>query len=458
MTWFGASAAALLAVFVLYRVGYGSLASGLAIQGVVWLLVYVALIGFATFAVLRGFAVLRDHKGSPFRRGVYVFPVGLIDARSPTLRLYPSRISANVVGPDAAGFTLDFNGKSFVFPVKDCAQAETAKSELASARGKIEEADAARESIRPKALAALDPLQGYANPLVSSEPMVRTAPPWATFAWAFALVTGLCSESRRRTVHNAKSDDACTPTPSPQDDGAATGLPREGSRHEAEVSSCSSPAPSCTTRRRSARSRPSSVRQGASADDIGPEIDTALKAALTKELDVAMQRGDARRHRRLYAPPPAEPPRPGSEERAARGLPGGVDRYAQLAPAKATAETTFMHAPPRRGRRRRVRRSSCRFHRVESKTMDKADTAVQKHRLYKGVVSLPSRYFDAAHEKPWRTRSQPPSCSASRASSPTEIVALAVGEPIADPAAPLPAQITVPTCSSSMAPRGAARS
>ena len=91
MTWFGASAAALLAVFVLYRVGYGSLASGLAIQGVVWLLVYVALIAFATFAVLRGFAVLRDHERSPFRRGVYVFPVGLIDARSPTLRLVPDR-------------------------------------------------------------------------------------------------------------------------------------------------------------------------------------------------------------------------------------------------------------------------------------------------------------------------------------------------------------------------------
>jgi hypothetical protein len=408
--------------------------------------VYVALIAFAAFSVLRGFSVLRDHERSPFRRGVYVFPVGLIDARSPVLRLYPIEDLANVVGPDAAGFTLDFGGKSFVFPVKDGAQAEAAKSALASARGKIEEAGTARESIRPKALAALDPLQGYANPLVSSEPMVRTAPPWATFAWAFALVTGLVLGISAWAVRNARSDDAMYAHAVAANDGASfQAYLAKASRHKAEVSSLLLP--------RAELHDAQKVGTVAAIEQfikdhpqtaIGPEIATALKSALTTELNVAISAGTlaaiddfTRRHPQSHLD---------VEVKSARHavFQAAFDRYASLAPARATAETAFVHAllnwaeakgPP----------VELRFHRVESKTMDKADAAVQKHRLFKGVVSLPSHYFDAPHDKTYEDALATAVVQRFASVFPTEIVALAVGEPIADPAAPLPAQIAVPT-------------
>src|SRR5580704_2651006 len=71
LMWLGASGAGLLLVLLLFRLGFGSLDSALAIQGVVWLVVYVALLGGAAFGVLRALAIAREHAKSPFRRGVY---------------------------------------------------------------------------------------------------------------------------------------------------------------------------------------------------------------------------------------------------------------------------------------------------------------------------------------------------------------------------------------------------
>src|ERR1700677_4139661 len=79
--WIGASATALVLVFILGRAGYGELTSALAIQGRGWVIPYVALVGLVVFGSLRALAILHDHRGSPFPRGVYMFPVGVIDAR-----------------------------------------------------------------------------------------------------------------------------------------------------------------------------------------------------------------------------------------------------------------------------------------------------------------------------------------------------------------------------------------
>jgi hypothetical protein len=77
--------------------------------------------------------------------------------------------------------------------------------------------------------------------------------------------------------------------------------------------------------------------------------------------------------------------------------------------------------------------------------MDKADAAVHRHRMYRGTVSEPSRYFDAPHAKPREDALAAAVVQGFARAFPTEIVALAVGEPVSDPDAALPAQITVPT-------------
>src|ERR1700735_4641668 len=184
LVWLGVSAIELLLFAVVFRLGFGDLTSAVPVPGAPWLIGHTALLALAVFGVIRAFAIWGERQRSPFRRGIYVFPVGLIDAREAVLRLYPIEDLANVLEPSRSAFTLQFGSKSFGFTVKDAAQAESAKTALASARRKGRDADADRESARPKALAALDPLQGFANPLVSSDPIARSSPGWAQQGWA----------------------------------------------------------------------------------------------------------------------------------------------------------------------------------------------------------------------------------------------------------------------------------
>ena len=446
LVWLGVSAAALLALLFFFRLGFGDLTSAMAVQGTVWLGVYVALVALAAFGVLRALAILREYKKSPFRRGIYVFPVGLIDARQPVLRLYPIEDLANVVGPVGGTFKLEFGAASFVFPVKDAEHAESAKTELASARGKVQDADAARESIRPKALAALDPLQGFANPLVSSEPLTRSAPGWVSRGWAIGLGSGVVVGASLWGVHNAKSDDAMYARAVADND--ADGFQRylaRGSRHRNEIATVLLPrAELLAAEKAGTVAAIEAYVKDHPQTNIGPEIAAALKAALVKELETAKQAGTlaalddfTRRHPQSHLD---------AEIKAARHnvYQAALDRYTQQAPAKGVAELAFVQrlvawaeakGPP----------VELRFHRLQSKTMEKADGAVQKHRMFRGVVSLPSRYFDAAHAKKDEDELAAAVIQRFAQAFPTEIVALAVGEPIGDPDAPLPAQIMVPT-------------
>jgi hypothetical protein len=446
LVWLGVSAGSLLALLLFFRLGFGDLTSGVAVQGLAWLLVYIALVALAVFGVVSSLSLLREHKKSPFRRGVYVFPVGLIDARQPVLRLYPIEDLANVANPAGNTFTLDFGASSFQFPVKDAEHAESAKTALASARGKIEDADAARESIRPKALAALDPLQGFANPLVSSDPITPTTPTWATRGWAIALGAGTILGASIWGIRNAKSDDAMYARAVADNDAESfRGYLARGSRHTAEIATILLPrAELLAAQKVGSVAEIEAFIKDHPQTNIGPEVAAALKAALGKELDVAEQAGTLaaiddfmRRHPQSHLD---------TEIKAARHsvYQAALDRYTLQAPPKSVAELAFVQrliawaeakGPP----------VELRFHRLVSKTIDKADAAVQKHRLFRGVVSLPSHYFDAAHEKPDEDALASAVVQRFAQSFPTEIVALAVGEPISDPDAQLPAQIMVPT-------------
>jgi hypothetical protein len=207
--WLAASAGALVLLVALFRVGLGDLSSSLALHGPPLIAAYVLLVAAILFGLLRAFGVWGAVRALPFRAGAYVFPVGLIDARRHVLRVYKIEELKSVDGPDARHtFRLAFDkGATFELTARDAARAAEAANALATARGRVQEAGNASDSIRPKALAALDPLQGFANPLVSSSPITRTPPVWARFAWIVALVFGSVIGTSFWAVHNALSDD-----------------------------------------------------------------------------------------------------------------------------------------------------------------------------------------------------------------------------------------------------------
>jgi hypothetical protein len=444
--WIGVSVASLVLVIAFCRAGYGDLESGIAVQKLGWLIAYVALVGLAVFALLRALSILHEFDRSPFPRGVYLFPVGVIDARKSELHLYPIEDLANVTGPDRKGFALDFGGKSFAFAVADEALAATASREIANARGSVDEARGSRESIRPKALAAIDPLQGFTNPLGASERMERRTPLWAKLGWGIAILTGVAVGGSVWAVRNAKSDDAMYAHATAANDSASLRAYLEkGSRHASEVSSVL--LPRAELRDAQNVGTVEAIEQFVASHpqtSISSEVTTVLRTALLSELDAAAKVGtlaaiDEFTRRHPQAPVDAE------VRRARHGVyKAALDRYVAEAPPKAQAETAFVQAllawAETKGPRVEIR-----FHRERSKTLDKADSAVAKHSMFKGVVSLPSHYFDGDGEKPYEDALVTAIGQRFARVFPAEILVMAVGEPIAGPDTPLPAQIAVPT-------------
>jgi hypothetical protein len=448
VAWIGASVGSLVLLYLFARAGYGNASSSLARQGIGWMVADVILVGLAVFGVVRALSILREHRASPFRRGIYVFPVGVIDARTDTLRMYPIEEMSNVAGPDGSGITLSFGGTQFAFPVSDPIAAVAAREALDSARRAMSEGEPAApgDSVRPKAMAALDPLQGYANPLMSSDRIVRSTPAWATFGWALAVVTGAAVGVSLWFVRNARSDDALYERAVAANDSASLrAYLDKASRHEVEVSQVLLP-------RAELRDAQSQGTVAAIEKFIGdhpktailPEAQTALRAAMLVELQTAVQAGtltalDDFSHRHPSGQVNAE------LAAARHGVyQAALARYVAQAPPKAQAETAFVQRliswVEKKGPQVELR-----FHRLRSKSMDKADGAVTKHRAFKGAISFPTRYFDAKAVKPDEDALGAAIIQRFGAVFPPEIIAMTVGEPITDPEAPLPTQVASPT-------------
>jgi hypothetical protein len=77
--------------------------------------------------------------------------------------------------------------------------------------------------------------------------------------------------------------------------------------------------------------------------------------------------------------------------------------------------------------------------------MEKADRAAGQSRQFRGVVSLPSHYFDDASEKADRDALAAAFSQRFKEIFTPDILDIAVGAPVDGPDAPLPVQVTVPT-------------
>jgi hypothetical protein len=443
----GASVACGLAAVCVLSIGYGNPASGMAILGPIALVMVVLFLGLATFGGLRAASILREHKASPFRRGLYVFPIGLIDARTAVLKLYPIEEFGGVFGPDVRGLTVDFGGKTFSFPVTDPERITAAKEELGNAKSAVADAGASRESVRPKALAALDPLQGYANPLASSEKMTREKLPWVTFAWAIALGVGLVFGLALWGLRNMKSDDSMFAQATQA--GGADDLRAylaKGKRHEPEVTSVL--LPRVLLKEAISAGTVSAIEQYIATENpkgaILVEAKTALRTALLAELALAAKEGTlaaldefAKKYPDAGLAAELAVARHGVYQAA-------IARYVAAAPEKAPVATAFVQRlvdlSEKNGPKVEIR-----FHTQRSKSMEKADRAAGQSRQFRGVVSLPSHYFDDAAEKADRDALASAFAQHFKDVFTPDILDITLGAPLDGPDTPLPAQVTVPT-------------
>src|ERR1700690_151118 len=74
---------------VLARIGYGNLYHRWALNPPLAILVYSGLLCAACVTLVGAVRNWNRESNVPFRRGLYIFPVGVINARSATLEMHP---------------------------------------------------------------------------------------------------------------------------------------------------------------------------------------------------------------------------------------------------------------------------------------------------------------------------------------------------------------------------------
>ena len=400
-----------------------------------------------TFAFVRTAALFADIRSLPFKPGVYLFPIGVIDARRFTLKIYPIDDMVSSSGPSPSnGFKITMKGATFDFTAKNAEAAAQAAQAIASARGQLDAADAATGSMRPRALAALDPMQGFVNPLAPTTSIERTRPPWAKFGWAIApgvgIVLGVCIW----LVRNVVSDDRMFARATLEGDAPSLrAYMARGSRHKNEIEVVLLP-----------RAELKEAQQKGTVDaieayieahpktGIANEIDAALKKAMADELDdakkahtLAALRDFAKRH-----------PKHGldAELKAATHAlyVAALDNYKKNdAPKDASpAVLAFVERLVTWGETKGPK-VEVRFHR-RGNSLDKADTLIGKNKYFMGVVSFASKYEDAPHMKPREDELGAAIVARFNQAFPKDVLEMSVGEQLADPEAPLPV-VTVPT-------------
>src|SRR4051812_9204280 len=102
LLWFSVSLGAALSFALLSTFGLGSLTSSAA-QHAPWVMVPDALLLAAcVLGALQGLGRWRDVRVLPYRPGLYLFPVGVIDAQTHRLSVHPGAELSAAEGPDEA--------------------------------------------------------------------------------------------------------------------------------------------------------------------------------------------------------------------------------------------------------------------------------------------------------------------------------------------------------------------
>jgi hypothetical protein len=444
--WLALPVVSLLLLLAFIVVGHGKLDGALAYEGFVWLLLYMGLVFAFVFGIARVVRTYQRAKAFPFRRGIYVFPMSIIDARSEVLKVHPSDDLTGITGPEGPRAVVRFSlrsGATFAFEVGDPERAGEALRLLEEARRRIPEAVNSQDA---NALSELDPLYEpkFSSPVGPAKSMVKQMPTAERYGWPVALGVALVVGPALWVVRNTTSDDAMFRIAHQRNDPEGYRLYLErGSRHGDEVRHVLLPRAELAEATKAGSVQAIRSFIAAHTDTrIKADVDSALRNALLGELAQARQAGTLAALQAFARNNPGHGLDAELKDATHAVYKNALEQYRAKAPEKERGAVAFMerllnfaevHGP----------KVELRFRRLVSKSLPKADASVAKNPMFMGSASTPSRYFAPSYEDKREAHLGKLLTERLQSAFPSELVTFEMGAPVLDPEAAV--EYRVPT-------------
>jgi len=434
---------ATLAGLALLRLGFGDLGSRYALAPATFIVLYASCFALAAAGFFMAAARYVKAYAVPYLPALYLYPIGVIDARSPELAVH--RISERTEARfDAARSALrvELDGAHFEFPTADAAQAERAAAAVLGLRDRLA-SSGPDSTAREQSL--LDPLldNGFKNPFAPAEPLRKALPGWVKTWPLFALILGVLLGGAAFLVRNHLSEGRLYAAARRADstDAYRTYLARGG--NNPDVRALLLPRTELLDAQRSGTV--AGIEHYLDTHPNTPikiEVDAALQQALSKELRIAEAAGTLSALKEFQAKYVRYPFLVTSIDRAIDARIETALR--QLKPSLAPNQPRLLPFMERllRYTANHGPQILVRFQRKPIETLAAAEKALRLSAYYSGEKTLPGHFFDDAHQTPREAAMAAALVSELASHFPRDLVDAQAG-PALDPAADL--KPTVPT-------------
>ncbi|MES1178640.1 MAG: hypothetical protein ABUL62_30240 [Myxococcales bacterium] len=401
LSYFALGVCGVVGAFIALRIGFGDLNSRYALAPVWCVAVYGGLFALAAFGFFKAAARYVTAYAVPFRPALYLFPIGVIDARAPQLAVY--RITEETqahVDSARRSLRIDVGGSHFEFPAGDVERAQQAASAIIELRDRL--ANAGPDS-STREQSQVDPLidNGFKNPFAPTESIRKALPFWLKIWPLLALGFGVLLGGAAFLIRNHLSEARlyAAARSADQTDTYRTYLARGGKNPDVEALLL----PRTELRDAVQQGGVSAIEQFIAQHpntEIQPEADAALQQALLKELSVAQASGTlsalkayaAQYSRYAFLAPNIERAINARIEATLQQLkPSLAPNQSKLLPfMERLLRYTAKHGPE----------VQVRFQRKPTETLETAEKSLRLSAYFSGAKTLPGQYFDEAHQTP----------------------------------------------------------
>jgi hypothetical protein len=438
--WIFGTAAALFALVWTVSRDFGALDRPLAIAPSWLAFVYSIEIAAVVLSALRAAGAWNARSLLPYRPGLYLFPVGVVDARTAPLKVFRHPVLRDVAVTGNTDLRITIDGGAFVFRLSDATAAEHAKGGFLEARRQYE---AALDAKNRREEAMLDPLvdSGFSSPFSPRAPITHREPAWVKATILIALGIGVVVGPLVWKLRNAASEKQLYTIALERNDAPAYQqyIARGGHRPEARDILL----PRAELRTAMAEKTVEALEQFAAAhpnSKIQSEIDAAIRVAVDADLTEARNAGtvtalrdlEARRSKYGFIAPAIEAAKVELFRKAAIQFAEGKDASVASFFERLLGYTKA-HGP----------KVLVRFVRRVPDSVEMADQQVLRSAYFMGKQSLPSQYFAGDYAVRREAAAAKQLMDALNPLFPPDIFMLEQGETQTDPG-PIPAP-TEPT-------------